>query len=180
MQDWWNLNSQKVDVAGIKNDIMVSSWACVVDVWWKKDFAPVRTGGANPETGAPFTYQAVGTTGDTIGVYIKNLSSKYDQGALLLRQTITTAGVNASGATAAVAQKESIIGTTNAMPTNLPIDYSKLGQNVAGPISFGPTELCDSTKWITSKGCYGMAKPWGISPITQYKPLTSTSVEVRG
>ena len=70
-----------------------------MDIWWKKDFARVRTNGLLPETKAPYTYQTLETTGDTIGVYIKNADNEltsFKQGALLLRRTITTVGVNAN------------------------------------------------------------------------------------
>jgi len=40
---------RNIQLANIYDQLKVSSWACVVDVWWKKDFAKVRTGGVNPE-----------------------------------------------------------------------------------------------------------------------------------
>ena len=104
MADWWLLNSDRVELTGIEDQIKVSSWACVIDVYWKQDFAPVRTDGAAPESAAPYTYQSLGSTGDTIGIYLKQKSFEtVDQGALLLRSTVTTEGVNASTGVSAVA-----------------------------------------------------------------------------
>lgn len=99
MNDWWNLNTQKVQTTGLFASLQVSSWACVMDIWWKKDFAPVRTASTAPQTSAPYTYAALGATGDTIGIYLNNESASitsFKQGALLLRRTVTTAGVNSN------------------------------------------------------------------------------------
>lgn len=99
MNDWWAANMKKVTSAKILEQIEVSSWACVIDLQWKKDFNPVRTNGVNPQTAAPYTYQALGSTGDTIGFHIKQanpLAKEKQQGAFLLRRTVTTLGVNAN------------------------------------------------------------------------------------
>ena len=53
--DWYSNNSKKAVLAGEYNNLLVSSWACVIDIWWKKDFAPVRNGNIIPTT-IPITY----------------------------------------------------------------------------------------------------------------------------
>ena len=49
MADWFALNQKKVALAGLTKSLMVSSWAIVVDVTWKSQFATVRFGSVNPE-----------------------------------------------------------------------------------------------------------------------------------
>lgn len=49
MADWFALNQKKVALAGLTKSLMVSSWAIVVDVTWKSQFATVRFGSSNPE-----------------------------------------------------------------------------------------------------------------------------------
>lgn len=116
MTDWQQLNSKKVALAGLTKQLMVSSWAIVVDVTWKKDFAPVRVSSLTPQYTAPYTYQPVGSTGDTIGVYVNvpNVPRNVNQGALLLRRTVTKVGTNLVGGVQPTAQEDSVVGTTNA------------------------------------------------------------------
>ena len=79
------------------------------------------------------------------------------------------------------------MGTTNSIGLTT-INYGKEAVNVKGSIAFEGNQECDSN-WIVptptvtptadsaaatavvtkSYGCYGMANPWGVSTITQYR-----------
>jgi hypothetical protein len=94
MRNWWNLNRQLAEDAGIISTIQVSSWALVVDLFWSDSFADVRTTSTPQAT--PIVYQPLKATGDTLAVYIRQSDrsvKSYDQGAFLLRSKVTTQGI---------------------------------------------------------------------------------------
>ena len=76
MKKWLTDNNAAIALDGLVAPLMISSWAIVVDVTWKNAFTNVRT--TNPISDALTAtgtinngnYQAVGSTGDTIAVYI--------------------------------------------------------------------------------------------------------------
>lgn len=55
LNDWFANNMRAIQTVNEFSNIQVSSWACVVDIWWKKDFAPVRSNGQYPEGTASAT-----------------------------------------------------------------------------------------------------------------------------
>ena len=88
INDWYEKNVKAVSAAGLIDSIYVSSWCLVMDIWWKKGFADVRADDVQPKAAAPYLFQGIGATGDTIGVSIAPSvlpDRVMGQGAFLLR-----------------------------------------------------------------------------------------------
>ena len=75
--EFLSTNNALLDAANLRLETQVSSWAIVVDVTWKKAFAPVRKQDTTGTTPAAAVDPAVGVTGDTIAVLVNVEKSAY-------------------------------------------------------------------------------------------------------
>lgn len=98
LTDWYTANRSSISQFGLNATLAVSSWAIVVDVKWKAAFAPVRlinttNDNLTPPSGlANENHQAIGSTGDTIALYLSVKDQTYTQPAIRIAQTVTTRG----------------------------------------------------------------------------------------
>jgi len=83
LTDWLTTNNEAIAKNGLRPLLTVSSWAVVVDITWKSAFNAVRqinnvSDSLTPQSPATAgNYQAVGATGDTIGVKLSVKNSAY-------------------------------------------------------------------------------------------------------
>lgn len=93
----------------------------------------------------------------------------------MVSQTITKAGVVASGSNPGSSQVNKVVAMTPEMNLKTTIDYETAANNVLDMSIFGAAKKCDATKWINPNGCFGMADPWGLTDITDFKTIDSTN-----